>query len=132
MAPPVRPETAVRIFLRSKIHNATVTDANLDYVGSLTIDAALMEKADIAEHEKVLVVDNTNGARLETYVIKGSRGSGDICANGAASRLVKKGDQVIIMTFDVARRPPRARIVLVDRRNRFVKYLHEKPGAAAG
>lgn len=122
----------MRTFLRSKIHNATVTDANLDYVGSLTIDADLMGKADIAEHEKVLVVDNTNGVRLETYVIKGRRGSGDICANGAASHLIKKGHRLIIMTFDVARRAPRARIVLVDRRNRFVKYLHEKAGASAG
>ncbi len=122
----------MRTFLRSKIHNATVTDANLDYVGSLTIDADLMLKADIAEHEKVLVVDNTNGVRLETYVIKGRRGSGDICANGAASHLIKKGQRLIIMTFDVARRAPRARIVLVDRKNRFVKYLHEKAGASAG
>ena len=122
----------MRIFLRSKIHNATVTDANVDYVGSLTIDADLMDKADIAEHEKVLVVDNTNGARLETYVIKGDRGSGDICANGAASHLIKKGHRVIIMTFEVAPKAPRSRIVLVDRRNRFVKFLHEKAGSAAG
>jgi aspartate 1-decarboxylase len=122
----------MRIFLRSKIHNATVTDANVDYVGSLTIDAELMEKADIAEHEKVLVVDNTNGARLETYVIKGKRGFGDICANGAASHLIKKGHQIIIMTFDVARRAPRSKIIWVDRKNRFVKFLHEKPGSPAG
>lgn len=122
----------MRTFLRSKIHNATVTDANLNYVGSLTIDADLMVKADIAEHEKVLVVDNTNGVRLETYVIKGPRGSGDICANGAASHLIKKGHRLIIMTFDLALRAPRARIVLVDRKNRFVKYLHEKAGASAG
>ncbi|MBL8023609.1 MAG: aspartate 1-decarboxylase [Elusimicrobia bacterium] len=122
----------MRFFLRSKIHNATVTDANVDYVGSLTIDADLMEKSDIQEHEKVLVVDNTNGARLETYVIKGNRGSGDICANGAASHMIKKGHQVIIMTFAMALRAPRSKIVLVDRENRFVKYLHEKPGAPAG
>ncbi|MBP9128521.1 MAG: aspartate 1-decarboxylase [Elusimicrobia bacterium] len=122
----------VRFFLRSKIHNATVTDANLDYVGSLTIDPDLMEKADIAEHEKVMVVDNTNGARLETYVIKGRRGSGDICANGAASHLIKKGHQVILMTFALARRSPRSKIILVDRKNRFVKFLHERPGASAG
>ena len=109
-----------------------MTDANVDCVGSLTIDAELMEKADIAEHEKVLVVDNTNGHRLETYVIKGARGSGDICANGAASHLMKKGHRVIIMTFEMARKAPRSRIVLVDRRNRFVKYLHEKAGASAG
>jgi aspartate 1-decarboxylase len=122
----------MRLFLRSKIHNATVTDANVNYVGSLTIDADLMEKADIAEHEKVLVVDNTNGARLETYVITGERGSGDICANGAASHLIKKGHTVIIMTFELARKAPRSRIVLVDRKNLFVKFLHEKPGSPAG
>lgn len=109
-----------------------MTDANVDYVGSLTIDVGLMEKADIQEHEKVLVVDSTNGARLETYVIKGKRGSGDICANGAASHLIKKGHRVIIMTFTVARRAPRSKIILVDQRNRFVKYLNEKPGAPAG
>jgi aspartate 1-decarboxylase len=80
----------------------------------------------------VLVVDNTNGARLETYLIRGRPGSGDICANGAASRLIKKGHRVILMTFAVASRPPRARVVLVDKSNRFVKHLREKPGAAAG
>ncbi len=122
----------MRIFLRAKIHNATVTDANLGYVGSLTIDEDLMDRVGLAEHEKVLVVDNINGARLETYVIRGRRGSGDICANGAASLLIKKGHGVIIMAFEVARRAPRAKIVLVDRRNRFLKFLHEKPGAPAG
>ncbi len=122
----------MRVFLRSKIHNATVTDANLNYVGSMTVDVALLEKADMAEHERILVVDNTNGARLETYLIKGARGSGEICANGAASHLIKKGDQVILMTFEHARRAPKTKIVLVDGQNRFVKYLREKPGAAAG
>ncbi len=122
----------MRIFLRSKIHNATVTDANLNYVGSMTIDADLLDKAGMAEHEKILVVDNTNGARLETYLIRGPRGSGVVCANGAASHLVKKGDQVIVMTFEVADRPPKTKIVLVDSRNRFVKHFRDKPGAAAG
>jgi aspartate 1-decarboxylase len=122
----------MRIFLNAKIHNATVTDANLNYVGSMTVDGDLLDKAGMAEHEKVLVVDNTNGARLETYLIRGRPGSGDICANGAASRLIKKGHQVILMTFAVASRPPRARVVLVDKSNRFVKHLREKPGAAAG
>ena len=122
----------MRIFLNAKIHNATVTDANLRYVGSMTVDGDLLDKAGMAEHEKVLVVDNTNGARLETYLIRGRPGSGDICANGAASRLIKKGHQVILMTFAVADRPPRARVILVDKKNRFVKHLREKPGAAAG
>ena len=122
----------MRIFLNAKIHNATVTDANIHYVGSMTVDGDLLDKAGMLEHEKVLVVDNTNGARLETYLIRGRPGSGDLCANGAASRLIKKGHQVILMTFAVASRPPRARVVLVDKKNRFVKRLREKPGAAAG
>lgn len=122
----------MRFFLRSKIHNAVVTDANIHYVGSLTIDRDLMDRSGMAEHEKVLVVSNTSGARLETYVIAGPRGGGDICANGAASRLIKKGDQVIVMAFEMARRAPKAKIVLVDGRNRFVKYLHERAGAPAG
>ena len=116
----------MRIFLRSKIHNATVTEANLHYVGSITIDESLMKQADIKEYEKVLVVDNTNGARVETYVIKGRKNSGVICANGAASHLIHKGDQVIIMTFEVANKPPKPRIVLVDPVNRFVKMFREK------
>lgn len=122
----------MRIFLNAKIHNATVTEANLNYVGSMTVDGELLDKAGMLEHEKVLVVDNTNGARLETYLIRGRPGSGEICANGAASRLIKKGHQVILMTFAVAPRPPRARVVLVDPQNRFVKFLREKPGTAAG
>lgn len=122
----------MRFFLRSKIHNATVTDANLKYVGSMTVDADLLDKAGMLEHEKVLVVDNTNGNRLETYLIAGRRGSGEVCANGAASHLIHKGDQVIIMTFEGAARAPRTKVVLVDEDNRFVRYLKEKPGAPAG
>jgi len=116
----------MRVFLRSKIHNATVTEANLDYMGSITIDEALLKKADILEYEKVLVVDNANGNRVDTYVIKGEEDSGVICANGAASHLIKKGDQVIIMAFESARRPRRPRIVLVDPQNRFLGY-YSKP-----
>jgi aspartate 1-decarboxylase len=116
----------MRIYLRSKIHKATVTNADLHYVGSITIDAALMEKADLAEHERVLVVDNTNGHRLETYVIKGPRDSGAIEMNGAAAHLIHRGDEVIIMAFEVADRPPTPRNVLVDRDNRFVRYLTEE------
>jgi aspartate 1-decarboxylase len=77
--------------LKSKLHRAVVTDADLGYVGSITIDEALMEAADIVPHEKVQVVNNNNGARFETYVIKGERGSGTICVNGAAARLVQRG-----------------------------------------
>ena len=85
--------------LKSKIHRVTVTEANLDYIGSITIDEDLMNAANIYAGEKVQVVDNTNGARLETYVIPGKRGSGCICINGAAAHLVHVGDTVIIMAY---------------------------------
>ncbi len=85
--------------VKSKLHNVTVTEANLSYVGSITIDEALMEAANIIENEKVQVVNNNNGERLETYVIKGERGSGVICLNGAAARKVAVGDVVIIITY---------------------------------
>nr|WP_249435593.1 aspartate 1-decarboxylase [Paenibacillus sp. Marseille-Q4541] len=85
--------------MKSKIHRATVTEANLNYVGSITIDRDLMDAADIFENEKVQIVNNNNGARLETYVIPGPRGSGTICLNGAAARLVQPGDTVIIISY---------------------------------
>ena len=88
-----------RIMCKSKIHRATVTDANLNYVGSITIDLDLMEKADLIPYERVQVVNNNNGARLETYVIAGERGKGDVCLNGAAARLVEPGDTVIIISY---------------------------------
>lgn len=116
----------MRTFLKSKIHNATVTSANLKYVGSITIDSALMEKADIAEYEKVLVVDNTNGNRLETYVIKGKKNSGKICMNGAAAHLVEKGDEIIIMTFQLSKKPIKPKIIIVNKKNKFIKYTKEE------
>ena len=85
--------------LKSKIHRVQVTEANLEYIGSITIDEALMEEANIYAGERVQVVDNNNGARLETYVIPGKRGSGCICINGAAAHLVNGGDTVIIMAY---------------------------------
>jgi len=85
--------------LKSKIHRVKVTEANLEYIGSITIDEALMEAANIYAGERVQVVDNTNGARLETYVITGKRGSGCICINGAAAHLINVGDTVIIMAY---------------------------------
>ena len=85
--------------LKSKIHRVTVTEANLDYIGSITIDEDLMDAANIYAGERVQVVDNNNGARLETYVIPGKRGSGCICINGAAAHLVHVGDTVIIMAY---------------------------------
>lgn len=88
-----------RVMMKSKIHRATVTEACLHYVGSITIDEDLLDAVDLVENEKVLVVDIDNGQRLETYVLRGERGSGVICLNGAAARLVQVGDQVIIMAF---------------------------------
>ena len=116
----------MRVYLRSKIHKAKITDANLHYVGSITIDERLMELADLSEYEKVLVVDNTNGQRLETYVIKGKKCSGVIGINGAAAHLVHKGDEVIIMSFQISDRPKKPVNILVDSKNKFVKYLKEK------
>src|SRR5919199_5009917 len=88
-----------RVMLKSKIHRATVTDCDLHYVGSITIDPDLLEAADIREHEQVHVVDVDNGARFETYTIAGERGSGEICINGAAARLVHTGDKVIVVSY---------------------------------
>ncbi|MDD2497411.1 MAG: aspartate 1-decarboxylase [Desulfitobacteriaceae bacterium] len=88
-----------RIMMKSKIHRARVTEANLNYIGSITIDRKLMEAADILPNEKVTVVNNNNGARLETYVISGEPGSGQICLNGAAARMVQPGDIVIIIAY---------------------------------
>ncbi|WP_138492932.1 aspartate 1-decarboxylase [Paenibacillus pinistramenti] len=111
-----------RTMMKSKIHRATVTEANLNYVGSITIDEDLMEAADLLENEKVQIVNNNNGARLETYVITGPRGSGVICLNGAAARLVQPGDSVIIISY--AQMSPeelknhRPTVVFVDENNR--------------
>ena len=88
-----------RRMLKSKIHRAVVTDANLHYVGSITIDPDLLEAADILEHEQVAIVDIDNGARFETYAIAGRPGSGDMCLNGAAARLVSPGDRVIVISY---------------------------------
>ncbi len=116
----------MRIFLKSKIHNATVTEANLKYVGSITIDESLMKKAEIEEFEKVLVVDNINGNRLETYVIKGVKDSGKICMNGAAAHLIKKGHEIIIMTFQLSKKPIKPKIIIVDKKNKFIRFTKEE------
>ena len=88
----------IQVF-KSKIHRATVTEANLNYVGSITIDEALIEAAGLVEGERVQIVNNNNGERLETYVIRGERGSGEICLNGAAARKAEVGDTVIIISY---------------------------------
>ncbi len=120
---------------KSKIHRAVVTQANLNYVGSITIDEALMEAADILPNEKVQVVNNNNGARLETYVIPGTRDSGVICLNGAAARLVQPGDTVIIITYAVMDRNEardyKPRAILVDEHNKVVCVIEEKHGEEA-
>jgi aspartate 1-decarboxylase len=115
----------MRVILRSKIHRATVTQADLHYVGSVTVDEDLMEAADLLPCEQVAIVDVTNGNRLETYVIAGARGSGVIGINGAAAHLVHPGDLVILMAFgtmaDEEARAFQPRVVHVDERNRVVK-----------
>jgi len=118
-------DPVMRIMMKSKIHRATVTQADLDYVGSVTLDAALMEAADLLEGEQVAIVDITNGARIETYVIPGERDSGVIGINGAAAHLVHPGDLVIIMSYavlsDAEARSLQPSVVHVDERNRIVK-----------
>ena len=113
----------MRFVLRSKIHKATVTESDLNYVGSITIDLDLMKRAGFWPKEKVLVVSNTTGKRLETYVIPGKENSGIICMNGASSHLIKKGEEVIIMGFELVDKPIKPKNILVDKKNKFVKNL---------
>lgn len=119
-----------RHMMKSKIHRATVTEANLNYVGSITIDENLMEDADLLENEKVQIVNNNNGARLETYVIPGPRGSGIICLNGAAARLVQPGDTVIIISYAVISQEElsthKPTVVFVDEHNRPVQKMDKE------
>ena len=111
--------------LKCKIHNATVTEANLNYVGSITIDSDLLEKCGLLEYEKVQVVNNNNGARIETYTFKGEPGSGIICLNGAAARHFEIGDTIIIMAYaqlsQEEAKQHRPTVVLVDKENNFTK-----------
>ena len=113
----------MRWVLRSKIHQATVTEADLKYVGSITIDEDLMDKVGLLPGERVLVVSNTSGARLETYTIPGPRGAGDICMNGAAAHLIKKGDEIIIMGFELTERPVESKQIVLGPQNEFVRWL---------
>jgi aspartate 1-decarboxylase len=113
----------MRFLLRSKIHKATVTSADVSYVGSITIDETLMEKVGLWVGEKVQVVSNTSGARLETYTIAGERGSGIIQINGAASHLIKAGEEIIILGYELADSPIAAKSILVDEQNKFIRFL---------
>lgn len=126
------PSPPMRSLLRSKIHNATVTEANVDYVGSITIDRDLIDAVGLWIGEKVLVVSATTGVRLETYVIEGESGSGVVGINGPAAHLINAGEVVIVMGFEIAERPVKPRIVLCDKRNRIAEYLDERAGMVAG
>lgn len=122
-----------RIMCKSKIHRAIVTDANLNYEGSITIDEDLMDAANLLPYEKVTIVDNNNGARFETYIITGKRGSGTLCLNGAAARLVQPGDVIIIIAYanveesELATFKPQ--IVSVDENNKVTGIKHKEQAA---
>jgi aspartate 1-decarboxylase len=119
-----------RTMLKSKIHRAIVTEANLNYVGSITIDEDLLDLLDMLPNEKVQIVNNNNGARFETYIIPGPRGSGVICLNGAAARLAHIGDIVIILSFvmmtDEEARTHRPSIAIMGENNQVVSVLKEE------
>ena len=120
-----------RTLLGGKIHRVTVTEANLNYVGSVTVDLDLLDAAGILVNEKVQIVNNNNGARLETYTIAGQRGSGTVCLNGAAARLVQPGDVVIIMSYVLLSEPEisahEPKVVLVDEANRIREVIRYEP-----
>ncbi|MFD2612055.1 aspartate 1-decarboxylase [Paenibacillus gansuensis] len=121
-----------RHMMKSKIHRATVTEANLNYVGSITIDEDLMEATDLWANEKVQIVNNNNGERFETYVIPGERGSGVICLNGAAARRVQPGDLVIIISYAMMTNEEaksyEPKVAIVDGNNKVVQTMKEKHG----
>ncbi len=120
------------MMMNSKLHRATVTEANLDYVGSITIDSDLLDAAGMLPNEKVHVVNNNNGARFETYIIAGEPGSGVICVNGAAARLVQKGDIVIILSYayvsNEEAKEHKPTVLLMDKDNKIEEVIKEAPG----
>lgn len=115
-------------YLSAKIHNATITRSDLHYIGSITIDKKLLEITGMEKNERVLVVNNTSGSRLETYIIEGEHGKGDIEMNGAAAHLIHPGDEVIIMSFTLAPEAFEPTTILVDDKNQFVRYLNDGQG----
>ncbi|WP_202079969.1 aspartate 1-decarboxylase [Caldalkalibacillus salinus] len=119
-----------RHMMKAKLHKATVTEANLNYVGSITIDQDLLDQVDILPQEKVQVVNNNNGARLETYVIPGERGSGVICLNGAAARLVQPGDTVIVISYAMVEEKElnqfRSKVAIMDKDNRIAQLMNQE------
>ncbi|MBB6448140.1 aspartate 1-decarboxylase [Geomicrobium halophilum] len=120
-----------RTMMKAKLHRARVTESNLEYVGSITIDEDLMDAVDLLENEKVQIVNNNNGERFETYVIKGERGKRDICLNGAAARLVQPDDVIIILSFvqleDEEARRHQPRVAILNEENRIVEMLKTEP-----
>lgn len=119
----------MRQVMRSKLHNGRVTDANVAYVGSIEIDEDLLDAVGLWVGERVLVVSNTSGARLETYTIAGKRGSGVISMNGAAAKAIGRGEQVIVMGFELTDTPISPRVVLLDDENRAVRRLDGEANA---
>ena len=124
-----------RTMMKAKIHRATVTEANLNYVGSITIDKDILEALDLLPNEKVQIVNNNNGARFETYIIEGQPGSGVICLNGAAARLVQPGDSVIIISYammsDEEARKHQPKVAIMGENNKIVEILGEEIHATA-
>lgn len=122
-----------RTMMNGKIHRATVTEANLNYVGSITIDEELLDAAGMLPNEKVQIVNNNNGARLETYIIPGERGSGVVCLNGAAARLVQPGDTVIIISYVMVPeekvKDHKPKVLIMDHQNKIASLLHQEPAA---
>ena len=122
-----------RNMMKAKLHRATVTEANLNYVGSITIDEDLLDAVDMLPNEKVQIVNNNNGARFETYIIPGERGSGVICLNGAAARLVQEGDKVIIISYGLMEEAQagshQPKIAVLDEQNTIVEMLGAEPEA---
>jgi aspartate 1-decarboxylase len=120
-----------RHMMNGKIHRATVTEANLNYVGSITIDEDLLDAVGMVANERVQIVNNNNGARLETYIIPGERGSGVICLNGAAARLVQKGDIVIIISYAIIPEEKllshKPKVAIMDEENRIKELIHHEP-----
>ena len=120
-----------RTMMNAKIHRARVTEANLNYVGSITIDQDILDAVGMVENEKVQIVNNNNGARLETYIIPGERGSGVICLNGAAARLVQPGDIVIIISYALVPEDKihehRPKVAIMDENNRISQLLTSEP-----
>jgi aspartate 1-decarboxylase len=117
--------------MKSKIHRATVTEANLNYVGSITIDEDILDLVDIYPNEKVQIVNNNNGARLETYIIPGPRGSGVFCLNGAAARMVHIGDTIIVISYGLMTseeaKSYKPKVAIMDANNKVIQTVNEEP-----